>query len=343
MEWPPEELRKVAERVRSGSQEVHTPRDVLRWYGYERRGSFIVWAIKRDLVDLQLQTDPDIEYPYLDGELRFQELQTTVAPTQDANAAGGDELATIFISSQSEDPTQRIGRLPSANTPPTSVNPSSTVAEAVTLMILNDFSQLPVMQGGRTLKGAVSWQSIGTSLSLGRPCVSVQDCIEDALVLESSVSLFSAIPTIIEQGFVLVRDEQHLISGIVTTSDLSLQFRMLAEPFLLLGETERHLRRLSNGKFSESEVRAAKDPNDILREIRNLSDLTFGEHIRLLENPDRWSALRLNIDRSTFVKHLNEVRDIRNGVMHFDPDGTAPSELEKLRQFVRLLGALGSH
>jgi hypothetical protein len=198
------------------------------------------------------------------------------------------------------------------------------------------------MEGERTLKGAVTWQSIGTRLSLGRASTTVQDCLEDAAVLESNVSLFSAIPTIVERGFVLVKDGQNMICGIVTTTDLSLQFRQLAEPFLLLGEIERHLRRLSDGKFSAEELAGAKDPNDTSRTIHDLADMTFGEHIRLLENPGRWAALKLHIDRATFVAQLNEVRDIRNDVMHFDPDGTAPSELDKLRQFVRLLGALQS-
>ena len=93
---------------------------------------------------------------------------------------------------------------------------------------------------------------------------------------------------------------------------------------------------------SPEEISSVKDPGNRNREITDLSDLTFGEHIRLLENPERWGALGLKIDRPTFVTHLNEVKDIRNDVMHFDPDGTAPSELEKLRRFVRLLRALGS-
>ncbi|HJT65216.1 MAG TPA: CBS domain-containing protein [Pyrinomonadaceae bacterium] len=341
MVWPPEELKKVADRVHSGASEHHTVRQLLRWYGYERRGRFIVWAIRRDFTNLKLHTEPDFEYAYLDGELAFQILSDQVPPQTPSNPEA-EEAQAILITSEPEDPTQRIGRLPSANTRPVSVNPNATVAEAVTLMLLYDYSQLPVMQGERTLKGVITWQSIGTRLALRRPCVSVQDALEDAVVIESGVSLFSAIPAIVERGFVLVRDATNTISGIVTTTDLSLQFRQLAEPFLLLEEIEKHLRRLSDGKFSAGELEAAKDPNDESREIGDLSDLTFGEHIRLLENPERWSALKLNIDRGTFVKHLNEVRDIRNDIMHFDPDGTAPSELEKLRQFVRLLDALGT-
>lgn len=173
MAWPPEELKKVAERVHSGASEHHTVRQLLRWYGYERRGRFIIWAIRRDFADLKLQTEPDIEYAYLDGELAFQTLPDQ-APSQALPNPGTEETQAILITSEPEDPTQRIGRLPSANTRPVSVNPNSTAAEAVTLMLLHDYSQLPVMQGERTLKGVITWQSIGTKLALGRRCHGVQ-------------------------------------------------------------------------------------------------------------------------------------------------------------------------
>ncbi|KQQ63612.1 hypothetical protein ASF66_04515 [Pseudomonas sp. Leaf129] len=348
MAWPPEELKKLAERVTSGGPEQHTVRELLRWYRYERRGRFIVWVIQRDLKSLNICVEPNIEYAYLDGLLTFLPEQISsgeldLEPVSTDEVDDVEESHAMLITSEFEDPTQRIGRLPSANARPVSVNPNATVAEAVTIMLLNDYSQLPVMQGDRSIKGVITWQSIGIKLALGRPCTLVQDCLEDAVVLQSNVSLFSAIPTIVERAFVLVRDEKGSISGIVTTTDLSLQFRQLAEPFLLLGEIEMHLRLLSDGKFSVNELTSARDPSDTSRNISSLSDLTFGEHIRLLENPARWAALGLSIDRGTFVKHVNEIRDIRNNVMHFDPDGTAPSELDKLRQFVRLLNALSPH
>lgn len=57
-------------------------------------------------------------------------------------------------------------------------------------------------------------------------------------------------------------------------------------------------------------------------------DLTFGEYIRLLERNDSWSKLGLRIDRKLFIGNLDKVRQIRNDVMHFDPDGI---EEEKIR------------
>jgi hypothetical protein len=68
--------------------------------------------------------------------------------------------------------------------------------------------------------------------------------------------------------------------------------------------------------------------------------LTFGEYIRLLENPERWERLQLTIDRALFCKNLDRVRAIRNDVTHFDPDGITPDDLETLRKFTNFLKQL---
>jgi hypothetical protein len=112
---------------------------------------------------------------------------------------------------------------------------------------------------------------------------------------------------------------------------------VLGEPFLILGEIENHIRILIEGKFTKQDLAEARNPTDAGREIESVSDLTFGEYVRLLENPDRWDKLDLALDRVTFVKDLEEVRIIRNDVMHFDPEGIDDGDLKKLRDFVAFL------
>src|SRR2546426_10657058 len=108
-------------------------------------------------------------------------------------------------------------------------------------MLDHDFSQLPVMQGEREVKGVVTWKSVASKQALGFYCETVKECREDARIVDSNRTLFDAIPTIVEHGYVLVRNERdRRITGIVTASDLSLQFQGLAEPFLLLREIELH-------------------------------------------------------------------------------------------------------
>jgi len=111
----------------------------------------------------------------------------------------------------------------------------------------------------------------------------------------------------------------------------------MAEPFLLIGEVENHIRRVLDGRFSGDQLSQFRDPGDSSRAITGVADLTFGEYIRLLETPTCWPALDLKIDRGVFVGQLKEIREIRNDVMHFDPDGVSDRQLRVLRQFVRFL------
>jgi hypothetical protein len=159
--------------------------------------------------------------------------------------------------------------------------------------------------------------------------------------VSSEASLFAAIPIIVEHGYALVRagSDKRLV-GIITTSDLSLQFQQLSEPFLLLGEIENHLRKIIGPKFGPEELAALKDPSDTGRLIKSVSDLAFGEYKRLLEEPSKWQTLRLNLDRAVFVELLDKVRKTRNEVMHFDPDGIEDESLKDLRDFARMLRTL---
>lgn len=244
------------------------------------------------------------------------------------------------VASAIEDPTYRIGKLPAANQSLFRVSPNSTLCEAVTLMLTNNVSQLPVMTSEREVKGMISWSSIGSRLAVNNKSDLVSHYMESHYELSSDVSIFSAIGLIAEHDYVLVRDGERKISGIVTTSDLSIQFHQLGEPFLLIGEIENHIRLLVANKFSAAELKNACDPADSEREVSDVSDLTFGEYVRLLEEPKHWDRLALPLDRKTFIDKLKNVRDIRNDVMHFDPDPLGDDELKILRDFVLFLQRL---
>jgi hypothetical protein len=115
----------------------------------------------------------------------------------------------------------------------------------------------------------------------------------------------------------------------------------LAEPFLLLGEIENYIRRTLEPLDAKT-LKSARAPGDDDRPVETVADLSFGEYVRLLENEHTWTKLGLKLDRKEFVDHLDRVRRIRNDVMHFDPDGIAPDDREKLRSFIGLLRSLAS-
>jgi len=323
-----DKLSEIAQLLRKGvAPPKATVRSFLLWFNAERRGGRVVRHIRNRLAEHKVATDPDFEFQYIDDEIGFK---VAVPESEDERPNRSPDL----------DPTYRVGRLAAANKPPLSVKPDSTLQEIITLMLSHDYSQLPVMTGSRDVKGVVSWKLIGSRLALKRPCAVARDCMEPPQIISSEESLFAAISFTASRDYVLVRARDQQISGIVTASDFNEQFQKLAEPFLLVGEIENGLRRMLHGKFDATDLKAAKVPGDDGREIQSVADLTFGEYIRLIQTADGWSKLKIEIDRVEFIKRLDKIREIRNDVMHFDPDGLEESDLATLREFASFLKQL---
>jgi CBS domain-containing protein len=332
-----------------------TVRTLLRWFGAARRGLFVARNIEKALTEAGLETFPDFNAVHIDSPIVFKLLKSRpdeVIPSRDPAERiivttlpeGESQTPSSFplIAGAHADPAFRLGRLASANSKPISVSPDCTVAEAVTLLLRHDFSQLPVMTNARDVKGVVSWESIGARLALRRKADMVRECLKPHYELSSSESLFRAISQIVEHSYVLVRGQDRTITGIVTTADLSLQFQQLSEPFLLLSEIENHVRLLIDGKFTSQELASATDQSDPDRRIESVADLTFGEYIRILEDPTNWLKVDLAVDKTVFIKELDKVRRVRNDVMHFDPDGITEEDHRLLRDFMQFMNTLRS-
>jgi CBS domain-containing protein len=370
MEIPPK-IRFAAHRLKEGHRVNRiTVRDFLRHFGAERRGAVKVEAIRRVLDSLDLQTEPDFETAWIDAPMwlrlrgsasagdehdalagEFGEEEFVLESTPSAVELAVEQSESAPTSTQPDipeentdldtsDPTFRIGRLPAANKALVTVNQNDDVARAVTLMLQHDFSQLPVMQGDREVKGVVTWKSIGSRKALESKCERVGDCQEDARIVDSNRTLFDSIPIIVEHGYVLVRQRDRRITGIVTSSDLSLQFQKLAEPFLLIREIELHVRQLIKGKIKPDDFSLFDSSPPPNRRPQDIADLTIGEYVRLLENPQIWERLNLKVDRVVLTRLLDDVRKIRNDVMHFDSDPMTEDELAILKRAVRLLQEL---
>ena len=317
-----DKLQDIKDQLKKGVAPTRVRvRAFLVWFGAERRGYRVVQHIRSSMNKHGLTTTPDFEYAYIDGSIGFRQ------------ASGESD-------SSAPESATRIGRLESANKGPVSVKPDATLQLATTLMMTHDFSQLPVMSTSRNVKGVVSWKSIGSRLALKQRCSFARDCMEPPHIVSIEDSLFSAINTIAVHDYVLVQATDKTICGIVTASDFNDQFRRLAEPFLLIGEIENGMRQMLHGRFSKKELEDARAPEEDDRKIEGPADLTFGEHVRLIDSDERWKKLRLEIDRVEFISRLNQVREIRNDVMHFDPDGIEESDMESLREFAHFLKQL---
>lgn len=329
-------IKSIADELKAGREvEPITVRKFIWWWYAERRSHWTVWRIRRELELAGVRTVPDFESTYLDALIEF-ELESNK----------DDELSTevvqidVDMPFNIEDPTYRISKLRAANQEIISLIPDASLEEVITVMMENDISQIPVMANERDVKGIVTWQSIGTRLALNSPKRDARFFMEKAKISSNSESIFEIIDLVVKYDYTLVRGDDNKISGIITASDLSLQFRQLSEAFLVLSEIENALRILIERKFKPEEMQACLDPSDAGRNIQSAADLNFGEYVRLLENPKRWSQFDLRVDRVKFCDSLNRIRLIRNDVMHFDPDGIPDNDLRKIQDFSMLLRKL---
>ena len=300
-------------------------RGLLQKYNYSRRGTLINTHIRNKLDELHLQSTPDFENAWFDETIKIS-----------LEDDGGEQ--------ERPDPTHRIAILNAAHNRPVRVSRDDPISTATTLMMLHDFSQLPVMQGEHAVNGIISWKTIGARMSLDRPCQWVRDCIEPAKKVSQTTPLFDVISTIAESGYVLVQESETntKIIGIVTAADVSNQFAQLAGPFLLSGQIEGHLRNLVHGKVSVPEMQQECSVSQASngKSITGAADLTLGDYHRLLSKRERWDKLKLNVDRIEFLKHLESVRKIRNSVMHFSPEGLSEEDLQTLHDAANFLDAL---
>lgn len=313
-----DKMKRDSDRGAKPDPEKLTVRELLKRFGKQKRGESINNRIRNGLERFKLHTSPDFANAWLDSKV-----------TIDLDPEGPGVPRT-----PASDPTRRIGALEAAkNKKLVSVNPDSDLTKATTKMEKGDYSQLPVMQNDRDIKGIVTWKHIGAAR--GQERMRVNQCMEEQPeVIHRDTRLLEAIRKVSKHGCVLVRDKGK-ITGIVTATDVLDFFHDLAEPFLLIGEIEGHLRNLIHGKFTCEQLQAAA-AGEGRKKIEGSADLTFGGYVQLLGNRANWERLGLDRDREEFIRYLKTVNRIRNEVMHFSPDGLDEDDREEIRQVASL-------
>jgi CBS domain len=218
----PSGIRRIAKRLNHGHRVYRiTVRNFLGHFGAERRGAVKVEEIEKILNSLGLETEPNFRNAWIDEPIRLC-LKGNISPVdgmlpstdtpddledeesdetvlENSASAVGAEVAPTSAEpnvlefsdeGMSYDPIFRIGSLPAANKIPVVVGQDDTLTRAITMMLQHDFSQLPVMQGEREVKGMITWKSICSRLLLSSmgsqstPECRVRDYREDAKIVE---------------------------------------------------------------------------------------------------------------------------------------------------------------
>lgn len=315
----------VQEIKTNGNGREMTKKDFLWLFDfYEKRTSGNVWRINDYLHKEKMIVIPSYQSGWIYDNIELKEKDK-------AKIKKGEDCIDEF------DPINRLSILEASVKTPISVKRDSKINEAYLLLWQNDFSQLPVMNDDRTVLGIITWQTIAKGLILNRESDCVKDFMSDKFtVLDENTPLFEAIKEVIKMGVVFVKDKEKKIKGPVTPSDLNEEFIEQIEPFILLEQIENYIRLLLDDKIILEDIHKLIAIEDD-RIVNSISDMNFGEYLRILENTEMWNSLNLPFDKTNFIKNLNKIRHVRNGVMHFHPDKISKTELEILRKSSKFL------
>ncbi|MFZ3499972.1 CBS domain-containing protein [Streptomyces sp. 5.8] len=335
-----ERLKQARHAAQLGKPTTLSVRQLIDWWGAKGRGGLIIRQIHADLANHGLSTSPDFDAVSLDDEV--QVVSTT--PVLDEVPPAEDAFVTIapLPDEEEDEPVVglTVGNLPSALAGVESISPSATFEEAITKMAINGYSQLPVLAGTRNLQGAITWESI-TRARHADPSAP----FSKAFVLPREVRydrhLVDIIPMLAESDFVLVRDEKNNVAGIVTATDVAATYGEMATPFFLIGEFDQLLRRILVANFDITYAASLCDPEG-KRKIEAFDDLSIGDYQQVLGNKDAWEALGWPLDRKVFLSRVNDLREIRNDLMHFNPDPLPQDAVRKIRNMITLLREYGS-
>lgn len=299
-----------------------TPRQLFNAFNFERRTSGNCISVDKFLNNHSLMVEPHYNDVWIDTQidLKHKPVATTNIPV---------------------DAIRRINVLDSATNIPTYIGNNASLKEATTLMQVNGFSQLPVTNNGvRGLVGYISWETIGRAKINGIKSDMVKDYVEpDVATLLPDTPLIRAVEIVRRHDFAVVLAKDKSLFGIVTVSDITDQFIAETEPFVLLNELENHIRNLMRDKILLEDLkRLCQKPDE--QEISSIDDLTFGDYITVFGNETQWNKLNIAADRKTFNEYLDEIRKIRNEVMHFRPNGIDSVKKCQIRNVARYLQCL---
>jgi CBS domain-containing protein len=343
-------LDSALKAAESGSPRQVTVRDLVGIWGARVRDFGVNERVDADLNNRGLTTRPDFRAVTLDDTVSV--ILTMPMPGDESPAIIADKpsdalevvppQATITADDDEVawDHGLTIGNLLSASKTVSSVTPDATFEEAITRMIIEDYSQLAVMSGPRNLKGAVSWKSIAKARN-ANPDAKLSAAIFRADEVPYTADLISTLPLIQSKEFVFVLGADKSVTGIVTLADVVEVYGQMASPFFMIGRIDQRLRRVVEATFLMKTIIAQCDP-DGERGLDGYDQLTMGDYQRILENQDCWGKLGWALDRRVFSARLKEIAQVRNNLMHFNNDPLPDDMVSMLQCFLDLLREYGS-
>lgn len=265
-----------AAALEPGNEVSITVRKLIAYWNAERRGYWIRKQVEKNLAERGLRTVPSFVDGWIDNTVRLIPLRDQdhtptgddadsveeTIPASDSQETQSDLMAG-GLTFEDLDRALFEGMRPAVIS---AVSREDTLAKAQSLMMRYDYSQLPVMSSAHTCRGAVSWESIARTV-VHKSGATLTDCIVPVDQLSLSDDVLSNVAKITANGFVVTKDGQGHVCGVVTTADISAAFEELSGPFLLIGIAEQLLRTVAESCFDPAAISAVASVKSTSRPV----------------------------------------------------------------------------
>ncbi|MCJ7585825.1 MAG: DUF4268 domain-containing protein [Anaerolineales bacterium] len=228
---------------------------------------------------------------------------------------------------------------------PVCITRDEPVTKALTLMVNNDYSQLPVTKTDGDIdipEGMVTYEGILRGIrNFGARLedLKVKDVMVLAPVFSQDDDLFDILNKLKETNAVLVTGtEGQGLVGIVTSYDSTEYFRDQTEDLMRVEDIETTIKEFIDWAYTEQDGKSRKEEldraitaisarpnqngNEAEKKMRGFDELSLGEYISLLVYRKTWGFFEpvFGIPRDSLIELLNKIRGIRNALAHFRGD-----------------------
>jgi CBS domain-containing protein len=313
----------MRDRAQAGQPVTLTVRELLKIWDFDERDGVTIAVLQADLDNHGLSTFPDFRAVSLDRAVQMVTLDDVSgdAATGSPKSESAESTADIGLT---------LGNLLADDHQLCSVPPTASFQQAITAMQLDDYSQLAVLEDGN-LVGAVTWKSIAEAKHYN-PTATLEAAVDRTVrIFNYDERLLDVIGFLRDDGFIFVRDVDKVVSGIITNADVVDKYDETATPFFLIGEVDQELRQVIQNLIEDGLFRK------IGRSPKDPEKMTMYDYQEVLRNADCWSHLAWPVDQGLFVSRLDQIRRIRNTVAHFNRDPVKPRDVDRLRNFLKLI------
>jgi CBS domain-containing protein len=213
--------------------------------------------------------------------------------------------------------------------PPLCITKEAKVRDALSLMVQNDYSQLPIVDEKGNLVGIITEQIIISMYFYTSGIVSLMDltidhCQIKPVTISADSDIFEALD-LLRDNYAIVVIESGKPHGILTAYDTTLFFRDLSEGLILIEDIEVTLRRYIEHIFQTEHaldaalMRAFKgNKQDPTRPARSYYELSYNEHIQLIITEENWGSFVTYLGpKDLFIQLMTQVGQTRNQLAHF--------------------------